>query len=210
MEIEKQNFENTINEAMNALIFNRKQLLNKLTSLQQESWSILKSIKQRPIVPIDGECFMQPQQWYPMIISYWIRTLLGLSNGYKDVSQIIGQFGKNHKFTFLKQDYFVVKRINAWNNISIARITDTKTKQQFGDMMIIPRTKHPHGCGDVEDVKKSFDETINILNNLQYPSICRKIDAGMDIHNLYYVINTPYLQSLPELLAEMKKRNIMY
>ena len=66
-----QKFENTINEAMNALLLNRKKLFDE---------------------------FMP--EWCPIIVSYWTRTLIGSSNGYKDVSQIIAQFGKNPNNTY--------------------------------------------------------------------------------------------------------------
>eukprot|EP01083_Nonionella_stella_P009227 26682_1 len=57
-----------------------------------------------------------------------------------------------------------------------------------------------------QDVQKSFHYTCHILNKLQYPIICRKID-----HRSCYVTAVPHLRSFPEMLNEsISVRSIAY
>lgn len=77
-------------------------------------------------------------------------------------------------------------------------------------MMVIPRTTSIHG-DNVSEVQKSFHSTCHILNKLQYPTICEKIDHGSDKFNFYCVTKTPHFRSFPEMLDEaMDIRNIVY
>jgi len=110
----------------------------------------------------------------------------------------------------LWKKYIIIKTICRWNNVSYLRLTDRRTRQKYYDMIVIPRTKSVHG-GDVVDTQKAFHYTCHILNKLQYPTICKKIDHGSDKFNFCCVTKTPHLRSFPEMLHEaITKRNICY
>eukprot|EP00485_Elphidium_margaritaceum_P019169 CAMPEP_0202730966 /NCGR_PEP_ID=MMETSP1385-20130828/186906_1 /ASSEMBLY_ACC=CAM_ASM_000861 /TAXON_ID=933848 /ORGANISM="Elphidium margaritaceum" /LENGTH=1317 /DNA_ID=CAMNT_0049397247 /DNA_START=11 /DNA_END=3964 /DNA_ORIENTATION=+ len=110
----------------------------------------------------------------------------------------------------LWKKYIVQRTISRWNNISYLRLTDRRTRLKSYDMIAIPRTRSVHG-GDVLDVQKSFHYTCHILNKLQYPTICKKIDHGSDKFDFCCVTKTPHLRSFPEMLHEaMNKRNLCY
>eukprot|EP01084_Bolivina_argentea_P144334 253256_1 len=110
----------------------------------------------------------------------------------------------------LWKKYIIIRTICRWNNISYLRLTDRRTRTKYYDMIVIPRTISVHG-GNILDVQKSFHYTCHILNKLQYPTICKKIDHGSDKFNFCCVTKTPHLRSFPEMLNEsITLRNICY
>eukprot|EP01084_Bolivina_argentea_P051820 95296_1 len=110
----------------------------------------------------------------------------------------------------LWKKYIIGSTICRWNNISYLRLCDRRTRSKWYDMIVIPRTRSVHG-GDVSDVQKSFHYTCHILNKLQYPTICKKIDHGSDKFNFCCVTATPHLRSFPQMLNEsISSRSIAY
>jgi len=128
----------------------------------------------------------------------------------KVLPQVIAMARLKYRREPLWKKYIISHTICRWNNHSYLRLTDRRTRSKNYDMVVIPRTKSVHG-GTAQDVQASFHATCHILNKLQYPTICKKIDHGSDKFNLCCVAKTPHLRSFPEMLNDlMNVRGLVY